>query len=50
MSLIHTCNLNNINPFDYLTELQKNFTSVIENPRDWLPWNYQATLCAQSSD
>jgi hypothetical protein len=44
MSLIHTCNLNNINPFNYLTELQRNTKSVFKNPRDWMPWNYQATL------
>ena len=46
MSLIHTCNLNNINPFDYLTELQRNTASVFKTPRDWMPWNYQATLNA----
>ena len=46
MSLIHTCNLNNINPFDYLTELQRNTASVFKTPRDWMPWNYQATLRA----
>jgi hypothetical protein len=23
MSLIHTCELNSVNPFDYLTELQR---------------------------
>ena len=27
MSLIHTCELNDANPFDYLTELQKHGTS-----------------------
>jgi len=46
MSLIHTCNLNNINPFDYLTALQTNTASVFKNPSDWMPWNYQATLNA----
>ncbi|MCP3679833.1 MAG: IS66 family transposase, partial [Gammaproteobacteria bacterium] len=28
MSLIHTCNLNKVNPFDYLTELQKHSSYV----------------------
>ena len=46
MSLIHTCNLNNINPFNYLTELQRNTKSVFKTPSDWMPWNYQATLRA----
>lgn len=47
MSLIHTCKLNNINPFDYLTELQRNTESVFKNPKAWMPWNYQAALCGQ---
>ena len=44
MSLIHTCRLNSINPFDYLTELQKHAGELVRNPQDWMPWNYQATL------
>lgn len=41
MSLIHTCALSQINPFKYLTELQKNSSAVFKNPHQWLPWNYQ---------
>ncbi len=44
MSLTYTCQLNGINPFDYLTELQINAGDVKANPGDWLPWNYEATL------
>ena len=44
MSLIHTCELNSINPFDYLTILQKHADSVSSKPDAWLPWNYQASL------
>ena len=44
MSLIHTCELNGINPFHYLTDLQKNADSVSSNPTAWMPWNYQDTL------
>jgi hypothetical protein len=44
MSLIHTCELNGVDPFDYLTELQRHADELAENPKDWLPWNYQATL------
>jgi len=40
MSLIHTCNLADINPFDYLTELQKHSSEMAEHPEKWLPWNY----------
>lgn len=38
MSLIHTCELNEINPFAYLTALQKHAQSVASNPNAWLPW------------
>jgi len=40
MSLIHTCNLAGVNPFDYLTELQKHSDDLAEHPEKWLPWNY----------
>jgi|WetSurMetagenome_2_1015567.scaffolds.fasta_scaffold57799_1 transposase len=44
MSLIHTCELNSANPFDYLTELERHAGEVATNPRDWMPWNYRQTL------
>ena len=44
MSLIHTCELNNANPFDYLTELQKHAVELAKNPAAWMPWNYHQTL------
>jgi len=40
MSLIHTCELNKINPFDYLTALQTHAVSVQSTPQAWMPWNY----------
>ena len=46
MSLIHTCKLQNINPFDYLVALQKHHIEVSEEPRQWLPWNYKTALDA----
>jgi transposase len=46
MSLIHTCQLNGANPFDYLTELQRHADELAANPRDWMPWNYRQTLAA----
>ena len=44
MSLIHTCELNDANPFHYLTELQKHATELAWNPAAWMPWNYRETL------
>jgi hypothetical protein len=44
MSLIHTCQLNGANPFDYLTELQRHAAELKANPAEWMPWNYRATL------
>jgi hypothetical protein len=44
MSLIYTCQLNGVNPFDYLTELQRHSKELAANPKEWMPWNYQATL------
>jgi len=44
MSLIHTCELNDVNPFDYLTELQKHAHELSSDPDRWMPWNYRNTL------
>ena len=43
MSLIYTCRLNRVNPFHYLTTLQKHSSELFKNPRKWLPWNYLQT-------
>lgn len=44
MSLIHTCELNGANPFDYLTELQRHAEELARHPSEWMPWNYRETL------
>ena len=44
MSLIHTCELNDVNPFDYLTELQRHSEDLAAKPAEWMPWNYRETL------
>ena len=44
MSLIHTCELNGVNPFDYLTELQRHSEKLQRKPSEWMPWNYRETL------
>jgi transposase len=48
MSLIHTCELNGVNPCDYLTELHKHATELSAHPTDWMPWNYRDTLQKQT--
>jgi transposase len=44
ISLIHTCELNAANSFDYLTELQRHRAEVSAHPAQWMPWNYRHTL------
>jgi transposase len=44
MSLIHTCELNGVNPFDHLTELQRHAEELKRKPSEWMPWNYRETL------
>ena len=43
MTLIHTCNLMKVNPFDYLTTLLTNAAELKDNPSRWMPWNYNAS-------
>jgi transposase len=49
MSLIHTCELNGANPFDYLTELQRHAAELAQDPAAWMPWNYRQTLQSAST-
>lgn len=44
MSIIQTCRLNSVAPFDYLTALQRHRAEVRQSPGDWLPWNYKNAL------
>ena len=44
MSLIHTCELNDANPFHYLTELRNHASELTQHPTAWMPWNYRETL------
>jgi hypothetical protein len=41
MSLIYTCQLNQANPFDYLTLLQQHADQLAVSPQLWMPWNYR---------
>jgi hypothetical protein len=40
MSLIHTCRLNGVSPYDYLLSLAKHPEQIKAQPKQWLPWNY----------
>jgi transposase len=44
MSLIYTCQLNEANPFDYLTELQRHADTLAASPERCMPWNYRDSL------
>jgi transposase len=49
MSLIHTCELNGANAFDYLTELQRHAREVAARPAEWMPWSYRQRLAQVDS-
>jgi len=49
MSLIYTCQLSGVNPFDYLTELQRHAEKLPDHPKSWMPWNYRETIQAAPS-
>ena len=46
LSIIHTCELNNVNAFKYITELQRHAEEVGAHPEAWLPWNFHLQLPA----
>ena len=43
MTLIHTCRLNGVNPFEYLLAIATHANAVKLVPQAWLPWNYPKT-------
>jgi transposase len=49
MSLIHTCELEGVNPFQYLTALQRHADALTANPTAWLPWTYHDALAAAAA-
>jgi transposase len=44
MSRIHTGELCRVNPFEYLTELQRHARALMTEPARWMPGNYRDTL------
>ena len=49
MSLIHSAELCQADPFEYLVALQRQHRDVSQHPAQWMPWNYQANLPQGSS-
>ena len=49
MSLIHTCELNGADPFDYLNQLQRHAEELKQTPSEWMPWNYRETLARKGA-
>jgi transposase len=49
MSLIYTCELCGVNPFDYLTELERHASELASAPQHWMPWNYRSMLDAPTT-
>jgi hypothetical protein len=47
MSLIYTCELCEVNPFEYLQALLCHANDVVAKPALWLPWNYHEQLAAR---
>jgi hypothetical protein len=50
MSLIYTCQLNEANPFGYLTQLRRHSDQLAVSPEVWMPWNYRAALTQARAD
>ncbi len=48
MSIIYTCSLSKINPFNYLVAIQKHSKEIFKNPEKWLPWNYDQNVPTSS--
>ena len=50
MTLIHTTELNDENPFEYLVALLDNADRLAQEPERWMPWNFRETLTALESN
>ena len=44
MSLIYTCELNQVDPFDYMNRIDRHAAQATADPKRWMPWNYRQTL------
>jgi transposase len=43
-SLIHTAELNGVQPFEYLVAVLQHAKASRLHPERWMPWTYQQTL------
>ena len=50
MSLIHTAELHQVEPFDYLVALLRHAAAVALDPPAWMPWNYTAALARLAAE
>jgi hypothetical protein len=50
MSLIHTAELHQVEPFDYLVALLRHAAAVALDPPAWMPWNDTAALARLATD
>jgi transposase len=44
MSLIHTAELREANPFDYLVAILRHHELAADDPAAWMPWNYREAI------
>lgn len=44
MSLIHSCELNGVRPYEYIVALLRHHGKAAEAPAEWMPWNYHEAL------
>ena len=50
MSLIHTAEMCEANPFDYLVALHRHADAVERDPTVWMPWNFTEALERLAAD
>ena len=50
MTLIHTAELNKVEPFHYLIFLLRHSAKVALDPAAWMPWNYSETLAQAEAE
>ena len=44
MTIIHTCELNGVNSFEYIHQLLRHADEIRANPAAWMPWNFHLQL------
>ena len=46
---LQPCEVLDINPCDYLTELNQHRDELAASPADWMPWTYRDTLATHAT-